>query len=106
MLIFLLIFEYITIELYYKYLWLDPVDYISDFAWDNTLLTTNTYSSNISEIRKLIAKAYKVQLNISQQKQLENALSKDSSLILHADLTPSKVIHFYLIYKLEIIYNE
>jgi hypothetical protein len=72
-------------------LWLDPIDDVYDFAWDSTILSTNASSENISELRKLIAKAYKVQLNISQQKQLENALTKDASLVLHADLTPSKV---------------
>ncbi len=72
-------------------MWLDPIDDVYDFAWDSTILSTNASSENISELRKLIAKAYKVQLNISQQKQLENALTKDASLVLHADLTPSKV---------------
>ena len=45
----------------------------------------------MSEIRKLITKAYKTPLNITQQKQLENSFTKDPSLILHVDLTPSKV---------------
>jgi hypothetical protein len=48
-----------------------------DFAWDNTILNSSgSSSSNTSEIRKLIAKAYKSQLNITQQQQLENALAK------------------------------
>jgi hypothetical protein len=63
-----------------------------DFAWDNTILNSSgSSSSNTSEVRKLIAKAYKSQLNITQQQQLENSLAKDSSLILHLDLTPVKV---------------
>ena len=78
----------------FKLLWLDPVDCLPEFAWDNTLLNSTNTSSNTSEIRKLIAKAYKLQLNITQQKQLENAFTKDPSLILHVDLTPSKVIIF------------
>ena len=62
-----------------------------ELAWDSTILTdTQNHSSNTSEVRKLIAKAYKVQLNISQQKQLENSLLKDPTLILHVDLTPEK----------------
>ena len=52
-------------------------------------------SSNTSEIRKLISKAYKTPLNITQQKQLENVFNKDPSLILHVDLTPSKVTNCF-----------
>lgn len=72
--------------------WLEPVENLPDyFSLDNSLMLNSTStSSNTSEIRKLIAKAYKSQLNITQQQQLENALSKDSSLILHLDLTPTK----------------
>ena len=78
--------------LYFQLVWLDPIEHMPDFAWDNSLLNSSgSSSSNTSEIRKLIAKAYKSQLNITQQQQLENALSKDSSLILHLDLTPAKV---------------
>lgn len=71
-------------------LWLDPVDYMPDFAWDNTILNTTNVFNNTSEIRKLINKAYKVQLNINQQKQLESSLTKDPTLIMHVDLTPAK----------------
>ncbi len=78
-----------------KLVWLDPLEQLPDFAWDNTLLNSSSASSNTSEIRKLIAKAYKSQLNINQQQQLENALSKDSSLILHLDLTPAKVMFYF-----------
>lgn len=71
-------------------LWLDPIDFEPEFAWDNTILSSATHFSNTSEIQKLISKAYKVQLNINQQKQLENSLSKDPAFVLHADLTPEK----------------
>ena len=42
-------------------------------------------------MRMLIAKACKSQLTPTQQQELENALTKDSSLILQLELTPSKV---------------
>jgi hypothetical protein len=81
--------------------WLDPVDYVPAFAWDSSLLNTarlpHHISSNTSEIRKLLTKACRSQLNIQQQQQLEAVLSKDSSLVLHLDLTPSKVNHIYII---------
>ena len=51
-------------------------------------------SSNASEVRVLIAKACKSQLTPSQQQELENALTKDSSLLLQLEITPSKVKTF------------
>ncbi len=81
---------------FFKLLWLDPIDCLPEFAWDNTILNSaNILSSNTSEIRKLISKAYKTPLNITQQKQLENVFNKDPSLILHVDLTPSKVTYCF-----------
>lgn len=65
--------------------WLDPDVYTPEFAWDNSILNT-------SEIRKLLVKACRTQLTIQQQSQLENAFTKDSSLVLQLDLTPAKVI--------------
>jgi hypothetical protein len=73
-----------------KLIWLDPIDYTPDFAWDSTIVNSANPSSNTSEIRKLMAKACRSQLNITQQQELENALTKDYNLILHLDLTPSK----------------
>lgn len=74
-----------------KLIWLDPIDYTPQFAWDTTLLNTTTTSSNTSEIRKLLAKACRSQLNINQQQMLESALLKDSNIISYIDFTPDKV---------------
>ena len=62
-----------------------------EFAWDNSILKSVNPSSNTPEIRVLMAKACRSTLTPSEQKELENALAKDSSLILHLDLTPAKV---------------
>lgn len=77
-------------------LWLDPIDCVPEFSLDYTILNSVNTSSNTSEIKKLISKAYKSQLNISQQKQIENAFTKDPSLILHVDLTPAKVKFYFI----------
>lgn len=58
------------------------------------MLNSSNQSSNTSEIRVLIAKACKSQLTPVQQQELENALTKDSSLLLQLELTPSKVTEY------------
>ncbi len=72
-------------------IWLDTADYIPDTVNESQMLNSLNQSSNTSEIRVLIAKACKSQLTPVQQQELENALTKDSSLLLQLELTPSKV---------------
>ena len=72
-------------------IWLDTIDYSSELTSDNVVLNSVNQDSNTSEIRGLIAKACKSQLTPTQQQELENAITKDSSLILNLDLTPPKV---------------
>jgi hypothetical protein len=72
-------------------IWLETIEYYPELAWDKTLLKTTSTNSNTSELRKIILKAFKVQLHVTEQQKLENALSKDSSLIQHSGLTPAKV---------------
>ena len=71
------------------------MEFTPELAWDSSMLSSTGPSSNTPEIRQLISKAYKTPLNINQQKQLENALDKEPSLILHVDLTPAKVCNFF-----------
>ena len=72
-------------------MWLEPIDFSVDIAWDSTISNSSGVSSNTAEVRQLINKAYTTPLNINQQKQLENALDIEPGLILHVELTPVKV---------------
>ena len=74
-----------------KLIWLESNSYMPEFAWDSSILNSSNTTSKTSEIRKLIAKACRSQLNINQQQQLESAIGNDLSIFLHLDLTPAKV---------------
>lgn len=68
--------------------WLNPKDDYPELLLE-TNLTSNV--SVVSEVRKIMAKAFKSPLNITEQTKLLNTLSSDTSFVHHIGLTPNKL---------------
>ncbi len=67
---------------------MNPSEYSHEVLWDSALDSCN---SSISEVKSIMAKAFKGPLTAIQQQLLNNALLNDPNLVHHTGLTPSKV---------------
>eukprot|EP00111_Clytia_hemisphaerica_P024769 TCONS_00072992-protein len=68
--------------------WMNPKDDSFTFEWDTMMCSEN--SAEV-EVRQLMGKAFKGALTLTQQQQLLKELEKDSKLVYHVGLTPSKL---------------
>lgn len=69
-------------------IWMNPYDKSYKVEWDEMMCSENSVEV---EVRQLMAKAFKGALTLSQQQQLLKELEKDSKLVYHVGLTPSKL---------------
>jgi len=69
-------------------IWMNPYDKSYTVEWDELMCSENSVEV---EVRQLMAKAFKGALTLSQQQQLLKELEKDSKLVYHVGLTPSKL---------------
>lgn len=71
-----------------EFVWLNPLDVSYAFEWDTMMCSENTVEV---EVRQLMAKAFKGALLLPQQQHLLKELEKDTKLVYHVGLTPSKL---------------
>jgi len=69
-------------------LWLSPCSEGSTLLWDNSMCAENVKST---EVRELMAKAFKGPLVPNQQQQVLTELESDSKLVYHCGLTPKRL---------------
>jgi hypothetical protein len=61
---------------------------VHELAWDNI---QNSSDSTVSDVKSIMAKAFKGPLAINQQQTLYAALAADQKIVYHTGLTPNKV---------------
>lgn len=72
-----------------EFAWLSPLEQNSFFAWDSSMLISNSISS---EIRSLMSKAYQRAISPSEQQQILDILHANPDLISRLHFSPSKFL--------------
>ncbi|XP_041365946.1 CCR4-NOT transcription complex subunit 11-like isoform X2 [Gigantopelta aegis] len=68
--------------------WMNPTDGDFQIAWDPTMCESTSAGS---DVRRLMAKAFKGTLSMNQQQQILKELENDPKLVYHIGLMPTKL---------------